>query len=455
LRLAGVDSPRADPPQPWEVFLARYPEGNRLHKRVLAGSREVARLAAAARSSQYQSTGSELARGLERALMMLYQAQAAAVLTHDPWGGIHSGRLRHRCLAMVLRAEHQVARLMGETRRLRVDREDIDCDGREEIAISTPHMLLQIDPALGGALVRFEAIEAGADLCNTLTRRCEAASMALCGGDELPSLVSPSSAGTAGAAAVFLGGASIEVMDEDEGDTEETPLPAAPPPVRKPPLVGLDRVERAMLLEHFLGPQATLESFARGQHPEIGDFLGADYQVLVAEPRPEEGLAVVGLGRDGAVTEAGISRLIRLVKRLEVQREVPRIDVHYEISNRSPDPCDAWFGVELNLNLDSDLSGGAYLEAGGERADLSAVREFASVGGFAWGDVRRGVRLVVRTSQPARLWHHPILAPCDGAAGPVAEYQGACVLLAWPLPLWGRERHLIDLSLTLGVNGSG
>ncbi|MFH1464747.1 MAG: alpha-amylase/4-alpha-glucanotransferase domain-containing protein [Pseudomonadota bacterium] len=455
VRLAGVEAPRVAPPLPWEAFLARYSEGNRLHKRMLAGSREVARLAAVARTSQYHSTGAELSRGLERALMMLYQAQAAAVLTHDPWGGIHRGRLRHRCVAMVMRAEHHVARLMGETRRLRVEREDIDCDGREEITVVTPHLQLQIDPALGGAVVRLESIEAGADLCNTLTRRCEAASNALCGGDDLPALVSPSSAGTAGAAAVFLGGATLQVEEDDEdGDTEETPVAADPRPARLPPLFGLDRVERATLQEHFLGPQATLESFARGQHPEIGDFLGAEYQVLMAEPRPEEGLAVVSLGRDGAVTEGGISRLVRLVKRLDIERDAPHIGVHYEISNRSPDPFDAWFGVELNLNLDSDLSGGAYLEVEGERLDLSRAQEIKAVRHLSWGDSRRSVRLGVRVSQPARLWHHPIVAPCEGATGPVIEYQGACILLAWSLPLWGRERHLIDLSLRLGSNGT-
>jgi hypothetical protein len=248
----------------------------------------------------------------------------------------------------------------------------------------------------------------------------------------------------------------VEVLEEeDEGDTEETPVAAEPRPVRRAATFGFDRIERATLQEHFLGRQATLESFTRGQYPENGDFYGATYQVLMAEPRPEEGLAVVALGRDGAVTTAGVTRLVRLVKRLEIRRDMPRIDVHYEIANRSPDPCDAWFGVELNLNIDSDLSGGAFLESEGERCDLSASREVAGVRRFTWGDTRRGVRLLVCASQPARLWHHPIVIPCEGTAGPALEHQGVCVLLAWPLPLWGHERHLIDLSLKLGANGSG
>jgi len=215
----------------------------------------------------------------------------------------------------------------------------------------------------------------------------------------------------------------------------------------------VDRVGRASFLDHLLGAPATLEAFERGQYPEVGDFCGSEYQVLMAEPRPEEGCAVVSLARDGALVDGGVQRLVRVTKRFAVAAAVPRFDVRYEVSNRSPDPFDATFGVELNLNLDSDIGDGAFLEAGGEPVDLAAAAECADVRDLAWGDERRGVHVALQFSPPARLWHHPVQAPCDGLDGPTARYQGACLLLTWSMALWGQERRIIEVVVQIADGG--
>ncbi len=97
--LSGRDRRRAPPTLPWEAFLGRYEEANRLHKRMLITSGEVSRLASQVRAAGRRPGAASLARGLERSLLWLYQAQSAAAFTHDHWVGVHHGLLRHRAYA--------------------------------------------------------------------------------------------------------------------------------------------------------------------------------------------------------------------------------------------------------------------------------------------------------------------------------------------------------------------
>ena len=432
---------------PWEALLARYGESNRLHKRCLVASREVGRLAAHVRQAGRGPGAADLARGLERALLWLYQSQSAAALTPDPWGGLHAGRLRQRAWAALLRAEAMVAELMGERARFRIDRTDLDCDGIEELQVTTPFLRAQLDPAEGGTLHALELLGSGSVVTNCLTRRGERVTAELCSGTDLPSLVGAGLA-TPGAAAAVLPRA--RPRNPDDEDTEETPVSCSEGgSAAQHPVLAIDRWERACFRDHFLGAQASLGNFERSQYPEVGDFAGSPYGVSRADPVPEQGLVVVQLARDGAIAENGVTRLVRVVKRFEFHRDAARFELQYELGNRSPEPFDTWFAVELNLNLDSDPDGGTFLDLGGERADLSAAASVEGVRALIWGDPRRGVRLEIRLSQPARVWHHPIFAVADGLDGPTAGYQGACLLLCWPLPLWGRERHVLTLSVSV------
>ena len=446
--LAQRDSRRPAPTLPWDAFLGRYDEANRLHKRMLVTSKDVARLASHVRASGGRAGTASLARGLERALLWLYQAQSAAAYTHDPWGGLHVGRLRHRAYAALLRAEQQVRRMLGEPGRLMLQHTDVDCDGRPEVVVTTPHLRGVLDPARGGSLVELDLLEHGANVINTLTRRCERVHHALSGDDDLPSLVATTAVSAAGVAAVFTG-ASL-ASDEDDV-TDEVPLEADLEPIVKPYQLTVDRAPRVAFLEHFLGAQADLHNMRRQQYPELGDFLGAEYQVLRAEPKPEAGRVTIHMARDGSVTEGEVTRLVRVSKQFEFLRDEPSFLLSYEISNRSQDSIETRFAVELNLNLDSTKDGSAFLALGDRTVPLSASCEVEPVSELRWGDLRRGVQVRVRLDQPGAVWHYPIETLSDGLDGPELLYQGLCLIIVWPLRLWGLERKSFQIELRAGA----
>lgn len=446
-RLTKRDDRRAPPTLPWEAFLGRYEESNRLHKRMLVTSREVARLASHVRAAGRRPGASSLARGLERALLWLYQAQTAAAYTHDPWGGMHTGRLRHRAYAALLRAEQQVQRMMGESGRLILERTDTDCDGREELVVTTPHLRGVVDPARGGSLTQLDLLEVGANVLNTLTRRCERVHAAIDAGDDLPSLVASSAVSAAGVAAVFT---SITRASPDDEITEETPLEADLTPAIRSRQLAVDAHTRSTFVDHFLGSQASLHNLHLGQFPEVGDFVGAEYKIMRAEPRPEEGRVSVHLARDGCVTEGETARLVRVAKRFEFPRGEAGFELFYEVSNRSPDPVECRFAVEINLNLDSSKEGSGFLALGDRTVSLASPARVKDVSRIRWGDLRRGLQLRLQLGRPAEVWHYPVETLSDGLEGPELLYQGLCLVIVWPLRLWGLERCGFELQLRVG-----
>ena len=445
--LSQRDARRAPPSLPWDAFLGRYDEANRLHKRMLVTSREVARLASHVRSAGGRAGTASLSRGLERALLWLYQAQSAAAYTHDPWGGLHQGRLRHRAYAALLRAEQQVHRMLGEPGRMLLERIDVDCDGRDEVVVTTPHMRAVIDPARGGAMVELDLLEQGANVINTLTRRCERLHGVFADDEDLPSLVAVSAVSTLGVAAVFTGG--VRVMPDDE-ITEETPLETNSCTMISPRDLTVDSAPRVAFLEHFLGAQADVHNVVRQQHPELGDFVGAEYQVLRAEPRPEDGRVTLHMARDGSVGQAEHVRLLRVSKEFAFLRDDPSFILSYEIANRSPDPIQTRFAVELNLNLDSALGGSSFLAVGDRSVALSSRESVPDVTKLRWGDLRRGLQLRIDLDELAEVWHYPVETLSDGLDGPELLYQGPCLMLVWPLRLWGLERKLFRLRVRAG-----
>lgn len=448
--LSGRDARRAPATLPWESFLARYPEANRLHKRMLVTSREVARLTSHVRQASRRPGGTELARGLERALLWLYQAQSASPLTHDPWGGLHSARLRHRAYAALLRAELQVRKVMGESGRFTLQRVDTDCDGRDEVVVTTPYLRAVLDPARGGSMVELDVFELGANVLNTLTRRCERVHAALSVGDDLPVLVSTAGVSATGVAAVFP---QVKLRSLEDEDTEETPLDDDVLHERLPiAQLAIDRAERLSFVEHFLSDQATVHNLERQQHPEVGDFSGAEYQLMRAEAKSDRGVASVHLARDGSISEGGSVRLLRVVKNLVFQRDTPGFEVTWELCNRSPDPLETVFAVELNLNIDASGERSVYLHVGDQPCDPGEVGSAEGAQLVAWGDLRRAFRLTIALEQPARVWHYPVHTISEGLEGHTVKNQGLCLVLSWPLRLWGLERQRIGLTVHLGSN---
>ncbi len=429
----------------WEQLLAHYPEINRLHKRMLRTSAEVNRLRAAIRDDRRPAgadEGDERTEALEEATRALYRGQNGAAYVLGADVGAQDPGVRAQAWASLLRAEYTVASALNELSP-RSEKVDYDCDGRAEVVVRTPHLCGIVAPSSGGALVELDAWSLPGNLLNVRTRRDEPEHAEVKRSENLPKVVGTEPA------------ALLEIEEEEEEEltdevTDLTDLPALH--VAEQGLAArlhYDRHVRSSFLDHFLGPEASLQNVRKGRFPEAGDFVGADYQLLKLEEN-DLGDTHITVARDGNVNEGAALRLVRIQKRFLFYGESPNIDVRYEIANRYHEPVRSRFAVELNLGLDGACGPGVFLETAADtRTPLTEPGDHPEVSSLALVDENRGYRVIVTFHTPAHVWHYPIETVSRTPRGLAPVFQGICLLAWWPIELWGQERRRFDLSLSL------
>ncbi len=146
-------------------FLAKYPEVNHLHKRMLDVS---ARISAAVEAGPAFDPDPVLLA----ARQSLWRAQANCVYWHGLFGGCYLPHLRHSVWAALLTAERLLASSQAESppsRRLF----DLDADGEDEVVLATREMIVVIDPE-EAQVVEVSHLPTAVNLTDTLARRPEA-----------------------------------------------------------------------------------------------------------------------------------------------------------------------------------------------------------------------------------------------------------------------------------------
>ncbi len=152
-------------------FLARYPEANLLHKRMLHTSRRFQEIKNRARFS-----GEEVRRLWDRGYDHLLRAQANDPYWHGVFGGLYAPHLRLSAQRNLSLAESYADEIdLSLTGQLTHVSEavDFDCDLQKEIYISTPVFSALIDPHDGATIPFLDFKPAAMDVINGLARRPE------------------------------------------------------------------------------------------------------------------------------------------------------------------------------------------------------------------------------------------------------------------------------------------
>ncbi|MGB9856550.1 MAG: alpha-amylase/4-alpha-glucanotransferase domain-containing protein [Dictyoglomaceae bacterium] len=144
----------------WRNFLAKYPEANHLHKRMLYVRNKIKGLPL---KSKYRSL----------ALEEIWQAQANDAYWHGIFGGLYLPHLRSAVYSHIISAENYVDKVKGKNK-ISIKSFDFDCDGREEIIVESKNFNLYFAPHLGAGLLEWDFKPLSFNLTNVLTRRREA-----------------------------------------------------------------------------------------------------------------------------------------------------------------------------------------------------------------------------------------------------------------------------------------
>jgi alpha-amylase len=430
----------------WRNYLVKYDEINTQHKKMLRVHDKIqqGRWLANERGDdleQYGDFGQE----------DLWRGQSNDTYWHGLFGGIYMTDIRARIYGHLIRAQ-QAAELgiYGDQDWLSHEITDFDRDSLQELLVEGNALDLYFDLADGGSIFEWDLRKHFYNLASTLTRRQEAYHATLKEYEEKRRFTPPGKSDSKKAPKVDA--------SEGKGDEEGPESPHDAVRVREANLdryLTYDSYRRGCMIDHFLGPGTTLESFMSARYNEEGDFVNGAYHAEIQEG----GLNIlhVMLERDGHIeTETG-PRPVRVSKRLSLRPGSSDFRVLYTVQNTGDGELSGVFGSEWNLNL---LGGGrnpsAYYKVEGaelEDASLESIGEVRNVRQLAVGNSWLGIEMTLRTNVEATFWRFPIYTVSGSEAGFERTYQGNCVLLHWLFKLPPGES--VDIELEWLYTGSG
>jgi alpha-amylase len=397
----------------WQGFLAKYPEANLLHKKMIDVSDKVA--AAATRDGRDQGR-------VDLATQELYRAQCNCCYWHGLFGGLYLNYLRDAAYRHLLVAEAFADAELGRpaprwaggrSDAVMVEARDVDADLSDEIVIQSAEIDLVARPADGGTVQELAFRDKTFMLTNVLSRQPEGYH------DRLRAFIAQGGA--------HEGGAPKSIHDLVE--------------VKEPGLdryLVYDRGPRRGFIDHFLADDTTLDTFAAGAHEELGDFVDATYARLAAASPARAG--IIALERSGTVA----GRPLHLGKTIEVHARTggapARLRVRYQLAARG-EPLTVIFAPELSLTL----LDGRSPERGYRLPDrdlppedrlLSSRGTFAEVPSLAlYNEANRfRVELDFCGARP-EVWRFPLETVSNSEAGFERTYQGSVIVPRFRLTL--------------------
>ena len=390
-------------------FLAKYPEANRIHKKMVQVSAKLQEAYAARRGGALFGDEAEISDRLATAQRTLYAGQCCDAYWHGWFGGLHFAHLRGAVQTRLLDAEVTLdALLQGDEERAVCERADLDGDLVDEALLCNRQVNAYAAPAAGGALVAFDDRRRCRALVDVVARRPEAY------------------------------------------HDEVAALPAA---LREELAVGLiyDDGPRLCFLDRFYPRDVTPDALRAGAVSDLGSFAQARYALVEVGERQDydQGVEAV-LRADGVVrTAAGAARL-RLAKRFLVPRQGAALQVVYTLTHEEGPPLELCFAPELNLAV---LPGASRsLRAGGARHALDAPLALEGVDEITLRDEDDGLALVVSAEGCRAMLSYPVETCARSDAGFVRCPQGTAVFPLFELKL--RPGDVADLSVVLGIEAS-
>ena len=380
----------------WRNFLVRYPEINRMHKKMLLVHDKVNRA--------QMITDSE-----ECGLDYLWRSQCNCPYWHGVFGGIYLTDIRAITYSNLVNAEVIADDILnGQDSKRCIRAFDFDADGNVEVLIEDKDFNLYFSPAEGGSIFEWDLRRQAYNLLSTLARRPEWYHRRL-----------------------------LEDARKDKSETPEENVKSIHDIVRiKETETDLalvyDRLPRSSLIDHFFKRDTMLKEFASSSFIESGEFAGAVYQYRVDEDK-------ITLACQAGVQTGSEKADIWLEKVIIPVEGQQCLKVEYRFTNKGDVQLDSIFGCEWNFNL---LGGGhnesAYYRVEGHDigdTHLDSAGEIVQAEHLAMGNNYLGIELELNLERPLTLWRFPVESLSNSEGGIERVYQANCLLILLPLQL--------------------
>ncbi len=386
----------------WRNFLVKYPEANKMHKRMLAISAKIHRWA-----QEVEDNNSAVAEARDH----LYQAQCNCAYWHGVFGGLYLPHLRAAVWEHLIAADHLAEPVLrGRSSYVFACRTDFDADGRDELEIGNEHFHLCINTDLGGSIIEHDIYDYKINLIDGLTRREEAYHRKLA-----DAVYKPAGEPSVGDAASI----------HDRVTTKEKDLEK---------YLYYDWYRRGSFIDHFFGESADSQSFARNDYPELGDFVNQAFTVKIEE---NGGSVRAILRRRGGVWIGPDHVPIEIEKTFGVEAGNHLLKASYRITNCWYKSLSLRFGTEFCVALQSDNRPRTAFRFDREGPEilLSAGGHSGQHGRWTLTDRDRDLVIAIECDRDAEWWYFPLYTVSLSEDGFERTYQSTIICPVWQIEL--------------------
>ena len=400
----------------WRNFLVKYPEANEMYARMMQVSRRL-------EESTSVSASAPVAQLLAEAKRELYRGQCNCSYWHGAFGGLYLPHLRNAIFSSLIAADSLLDRAAGRRGHwVDIQADDFNLDARKEIRLSGDRMVAYLSPGRGGHLYELDVRQIRTNLLATLNRRSEPYHDRIRQHAGQP--VSESGGGVDP-----NGGVRFKQPDLDQ-KLQYDPWP------------------RKSLVDHFLQPGLTHESFVRG-HGEIGDFVEGVY---LSKIRRSDDRVEAILWRDGNLGpyKVKVSKTIALSS-----QQGSSLEITYLLENL-PAGLPIHFGIECNF---AAMAAGAsdryyYDENGQNMGLLDSQHATPHLSRIGLVDEWLGLDVSLDISRPASFWTQPIQTVSQSESGFELVHQSCSVMPHWEFLAPADGRWTVTLVMSMDTSAA-
>ncbi len=401
----------------WRNFMAKYPESNNLHKRMLRATQRAEKLFGK--------------KGLEKAIDDIYAGQTNCPYWHGVFGGLYLPHLRTAIYKKLIQADTVMDELEFDEKKrqtgwVKTEITDFDADGLDEVVVETDRMNLFFSPQHGGSLFELDIKPKNINLIDTMTRREEAYHKKL-----------------------------YQLRDQTNEQGEVASIHERIESKEKglEKYLNYDWYRRTSFLDHFLRNDTTLKTFRNAQYGEQGDFVNQHFETSLRKDGKSQRVI---FERSGHVWIGDQFTPLSLSKTFAVQPKSDEIEIIYSLKNTNHHSLQVWFGFEMVFSL---LAGDApdryYMinRKNVKNPKLASIATSKNVSNVSLVDEWMGIHINIDLGKKAALWRFPIETISMSEGGFERVYQGSVVMPHWKISLEPGHEWTVMIRKSINVRG--
>lgn len=401
----------------WRSFFAKYPESNHIHKRMLQISKKVhkaVRRLKGFKGLRVQGVKEKKSRRTSHfslptshlLLHELWKGQCNDAYWHGIFGGLYLPHLRSALYRHLLRAEYMADDILEDSTKSAiswstVEQSDYNCDGFEELSITTNNIALSATE-YGGSLIELSLKKKAINILDILTRRPEAYHSKI-----VEASTRSQTSGNGGETKTIHEQFIVKDIDITDHMT-------------------YDNYRRASLLDHFLPSGTDVDSLMRSGYEELGDFIEGIYSLKYFK---KGNTVTLSLSKNGLVNNNpfNVEKLLKLSAPFKLR-------VDYQLEG----VFSGLFAIEFNISFLGSPYSSIIVSDGS--LPIRSKETHDGIKEFYLKDEFLNLRIGYNFDEEIDLYHYPVETISLSEHGVERLYQGTAFLFVKKLYLNGKHR---------------